>query len=94
MKKLIPILFVLIAFSSCGEYQKALKSEDVGVKYEAAAKEYDKGKYEKAILLFEQIAHHIEENLRLKSCFICFSPCIKPNSSTSGLSVRNGFFLS
>ena len=56
MKKLIPILFVLIAFSSCSEYQKALKSEDVGVKYDVAEKEYDKGKYDKAIMLFEQIA--------------------------------------
>src|SRR6478735_5667500 len=56
MKKLIPILFVLIAFSSCSEYQKALKSEDVGVKYTAAEKQYDKGNYEKAIMLFEQIA--------------------------------------
>ena len=56
MKKLISILFVLIAFSSCGEYQKALKSEDVGVKYEVASKEYDKGNYARAIQLFEQIA--------------------------------------
>jgi outer membrane protein assembly factor BamD len=56
MKKLISILFVLIAFSSCGEYQKALKSEDVEFKYEVATKEYDKGKYTKAIQLFEQLS--------------------------------------
>ena len=56
MKKFL-ILFALIGIvSSCNEYQKAVKSEDVTVKYKAAAKQFEKGKYDKAIRLFEQIA--------------------------------------
>ena len=41
---------------SCSQYQKAIKSDDVAVKNEAANKMYDAGKYIKAIRLYEQIA--------------------------------------
>jgi outer membrane protein assembly factor BamD len=56
MNKFFSILLVLVVLSSCSEYQKALKSEDVAVKFEVATKKYEKGKYQKAIRLFEQIA--------------------------------------
>lgn len=56
MKKLLSLLLLLLVAVSCGEYQKALKSDDVAVKYAAAEAMYDKGKYEKAIRLFEQMA--------------------------------------
>lgn len=58
IKKLsFSIVFVLIfSMFSCSEYQKAVKSEDVKVKYELAEKLYSEGKYKKAIRLFEDIA--------------------------------------
>ena len=56
MKKILSILLLTLIFSSCSEYQKALKTEEIGVKYDVATKQYDKGKYGKAIRLFEQIA--------------------------------------
>ncbi len=56
MKKIVSLLILAVLFSSCSEYQKALKSEEIDGKYEVAAKMYDKGKFEKAIRLFEQIA--------------------------------------
>jgi outer membrane protein assembly factor BamD len=43
-------------FSSCGEFQKALKSEDNAVKLKLATELYEQGKYTKAIRLFEQVA--------------------------------------
>lgn len=49
-------LLCLIFFASCSQYQKALKSEDVAVKYPVAESMYEAGKYAKAIRLFEQIA--------------------------------------
>lgn len=49
------LLFVGFCFS-CSPYQKALKSEDMGIKYEEATKQYEKEKYAKAIRLFEQMA--------------------------------------
>lgn len=56
MNKLYFIFLVAVVFSSCTPYQKALKSEDIAVKYAAAEEKYNKEKYQKAIRLFEQIA--------------------------------------
>ena len=56
MKKFLALFAFVVFFSSCSEYQKALKSEDIAVKYEMATKMYEANKYGKAIRLFEQIA--------------------------------------
>lgn len=56
MNKIIYVFLLVVLFSSCSEYQKAVKSEDVAVKLTAATNKYEAGKYEKAIRLFEQIA--------------------------------------
>lgn len=55
MKNLLVALAVIISLSSCSEYQKALKSEDVSVKFNKGTELYDAGKYGKANRLFEQI---------------------------------------
>ncbi len=51
---LILSLFTLF-FSSCGEYEKLLKSGDVDAKYELGIKYYDEGNWVRASTLFEQI---------------------------------------
>ena len=56
MKKFLALVSVLLILTSCNEYQKAMKSEDVAVKFDVAAKLYENEKYDKAIRLFEQIA--------------------------------------
>lgn len=56
MKKFLALFAVIVFLSSCSEYQKALKSEDVAVKFVSATKMYEAKKYSKAIRLFEQIA--------------------------------------
>lgn len=56
MSRYFYLLLLALAFSSCNEYQKALKSDDVKVKYDMAVKMYDKGKYGKVIRLVEPIA--------------------------------------
>jgi outer membrane protein assembly factor BamD len=55
MKNLFYILLTLVVFSSCSEYQKALKSEDVSVVYQLGEKLYNEGSYSKANKLFEKI---------------------------------------
>ncbi|MEZ4802879.1 MAG: outer membrane protein assembly factor BamD [Gelidibacter sp.] len=55
MKNFLGTLIILITLSSCSEYQKALKSEDVAVKFAKGTELYDAGKYNKANRLFEQI---------------------------------------
>ncbi|MFK7783252.1 outer membrane protein assembly factor BamD [Psychroserpens sp.] len=55
MKKLIYILLLVITVSSCSEYQKALKSEDLGTKVNMATELFENGKYVKAAKLFDQV---------------------------------------
>lgn len=55
MKQLIYILIIAVTFSSCSELQKALKSEDVALKFKMGTDLYEAGKYNKALRLFEQI---------------------------------------
>ena len=55
MKNLFYILITFLFFTSCGEYQKALKSEDIAVKFALGEQLYKDGKYSKASRLFDQI---------------------------------------
>ena len=55
MNKFFYILVFLTVFSSCSEYQKALKSEDIAVKFALGEQLYKDGKYSKASRLFDQI---------------------------------------
>ena len=56
MARYLYIFIIAALFASCSEYQKAIKSEDAKFKYQVAEKMYNKGKYTKAIRLFEKIA--------------------------------------
>lgn len=55
MKKFFYILVLIIGFSSCSEFQKALKSESVADKFKMATQLFDDGKFAKANRLFVQI---------------------------------------
>ncbi len=57
MKKII-LVFLLIVISACSEYQKIVRQEDYKLKYELANKLYEKGEFERTIVLFEQIYQH------------------------------------
>ncbi|GHT39032.1 outer membrane protein assembly factor BamD [Bacteroidia bacterium] len=54
-QKIVSLCLLLALCASCGEYNKILKSTDVEVKYGAAKKYFDAGKYPKAITLLEDI---------------------------------------
>ncbi|MBL0737413.1 outer membrane protein assembly factor BamD [Flavobacterium sp. GN10] len=73
MKKTLLLLIVVTLFYSCGEYQKALKNEDVAAKFEMATKMYDAGKYTKAIRLFEQLATSYRGKPQAEKLFYMFS---------------------
>lgn len=60
-------------FASCSEFQKALKSEDIAVKFEIASKLYDAGKYDDAIRLIEQIAPSYRGKPQAEKLFYMFS---------------------
>ena len=73
MKKILSILLLTLIFSSCSEYQKALKTEEIGVKYDVATQQYDKGNYMKAIRLFEQIAPSYRGRPQAEKMFYMYS---------------------
>jgi outer membrane protein assembly factor BamD len=52
------ILVLLAGVTSCGEYDKLLKSQDYDLKYRKAKEYYDLGKYTQAVGLIEQILPH------------------------------------
>lgn len=56
MRQLFSFFVLLCVLSSCSEYQKVLKNEDVKAKYELAQKYYKEQDYKRANRLFEQIA--------------------------------------
>jgi outer membrane protein assembly factor BamD len=73
MKKYIYIVLIILGFSSCSEYQKAIKSEDLTVKFDQASKQYEKGKYFKALTLFEQMAPSFRGQPQAEKMFYMFS---------------------
>jgi outer membrane protein assembly factor BamD len=72
-KKLLSLFLLVVLFASCSEYQKALKTEDVAVKFEMATKLYDTGKYNDAIKLIEQIAPAYRGKPQAEKLFYMFS---------------------
>lgn len=73
MKKFLSVLLIVLVFCSCSEYQKALKTEDVAIKYNVAEKQYEKGKYNKAIRLFEMIAPAFRGKPQAEKMFYMFA---------------------
>jgi len=55
MKKLIYFTLILLISYSCSEYQKALNSDEVAVKFNLGTELFNAGKYSKASRLFAQI---------------------------------------
>lgn len=55
MRKLLSFIILTISLSSCGEYQRVLKSRDPQQKYEYAKRAYDEGKYVQAASVFQEI---------------------------------------
>jgi len=72
-KKIVWLVLLVVLFVSCSEYQKALKTEDVAVKFEMATKLYDAGKYNDAIRLIEQIAPAYRGKPQAEKLFYMFS---------------------
>lgn len=54
-KKVLLILLAAALFSSCGEYNKLLKSTDYEYKYEAAKNYFAKGQYNRAATLLNEL---------------------------------------
>ena len=73
MNKIIYILLVAFTFSSCSEYQKALKSDDLAVKTKLANDYFEKGKYKKTIALLEQVTPSLKGKPSAEKIFYTLS---------------------
>lgn len=73
MKKYLYIFALIVLVTSCSEYQKALNTEDVAIKFDQATKKYDQKKYSKAIRLFEQIAPSYKGKPQAEKLFYMFA---------------------
>lgn len=73
MNRIFYTLLIVVVFASCSPYQKALKSDDVAVKYAVATEMYEAGKYTKAIRLFEQIAPSYRGKPQAEKLFYMFA---------------------
>ncbi|AWH85627.1 outer membrane protein assembly factor BamD [Flavobacterium album] len=73
MARFFYILLFALVLTSCSQFQKALKSDDIKLKYEVAEKLYEKGKYSKAIRLFEQIAPSYRGKPQAEKMFYMYS---------------------
>jgi outer membrane protein assembly factor BamD len=73
MYRIFLVIVGLLLFTSCSELQKALKSEDVGLKYTTAEKLYEAGKYKQSIRLFDQIATSYRGKPQAEKMFYMYS---------------------
>ncbi|MDE7389118.1 MAG: tetratricopeptide repeat protein, partial [Muribaculaceae bacterium] len=55
MRKLLSFIILSLCLSSCGEYQRVLKSRDPQTKYEYAKRAYDEGKFVQAASVLQEI---------------------------------------
>lgn len=55
MKKILASVLFVLLLTSCGEYQKLLKSTDYPLVYEKAVEYYNEGNYSKALNLFDAV---------------------------------------
>lgn len=55
MKNLFYLTFILLSLASCSEYNRVLKGDDYGKKYELANELYGRKKWSQSVALYEQV---------------------------------------
>lgn len=73
MSKILFSVSLIFLICACSPYQKALKSDDVAVKYAEAEKKYEAKKYSKAIRLFEMLAPAFRGKPQSEKMFYMFA---------------------
>lgn len=79
MTKYLYIVVLTVLITSCSPFQKALKSDDIKLKYETAEMLYEKGKYTKAIRLFEQISPSYKGKPQAEKLFYMYAQSLYKN---------------
>ena len=75
MKFFLQILLVTSILSSCGKYQKVLKSDDYNYKYEQAVTYYENGDYNRAMPLFNELSTVMKGSAKIQEVSFYYAYC-------------------
>ena len=75
MSKILKILLFALLLSSCGKYQKVLKSDDYNYKYEKALEYYKDGDYNRAMPLFNELSTVLKGSARIQEINFYYAYC-------------------
>ncbi len=76
MKNFLLLILIAIGILSCSPFQRALKTEDLELKYTEASKLFDLGKYSKALRLFDQLAPLYKGKPQAEKMFYMYSKAL------------------
>lgn len=71
------LLFIALAFYlvSCSDYQKALRSDDVGMKYRLAEKYYKEGDYQRAVPFYDELVSLYKGTAEAENVYFKYADC-------------------
>ena len=75
MKNCLQILLITFLFSSCGKYQKVLKSDDYNYKYQQAISYYEDEDYNRAMPLFNELSTVMKGTDKIKEISFYYAYC-------------------
>ena len=75
MKKITTIIFLSLVLSSCGEYQKVLKSDDYNYKYTKAVEYYNAEDFNRAMPLFNELSTVLRGTAKMQEISYYFAYC-------------------
>ena len=75
MKKIFYIVLMMVLLTSCGEYQKLLKSRDPEVKYQAALQYFNNKQYVKAQTLLDDVTAYYKGTERSEDVLAYLARC-------------------
>ena len=75
MRKILQILLITLVFTSCGEYQKVLKSDDYNYKYEKAVSYYEAEQYNRAMPLFNELSTALRGTSKMQEVAYYYAYC-------------------
>ena len=74
-KRLLYIILLALAVTSCSDYQKVLRSDDVGLKYRMAEAYYKKGDYQRAAPLYDALVALYKGTAEGENVYFKYADC-------------------
>jgi len=75
MRKILQILLITFVVSSCGKYQKVLRSDNYNYKYEQAVAYYEDGDYNRAMPLFNELSTVMKGTSKIQEVSFYYAYC-------------------